>query len=62
MSMSMPGSGRPTEPGLCAQSRGSAVPAGDVSVMPQPPPRRWPVSLWNRSATSTGSAAPPEAA
>ena len=62
MSIVMPGSGSPTEPALPVHSRGMAVPAGEVSVMPQPPPMRWPVSFWNRSATSTGSAAPPEAA
>jgi cell division protein FtsX len=57
-----PGSGSPTEPAFPAHSLGMAVPAGDVSVMPQPPPRRCPVSFWKRSATSMGSAAPPEAA
>ena len=61
MSITMPGSGKPIVPALSGfHSSGTLVPAGEVSVMPHPPTRRWPVSLWNCSPTSTGSGAPPE--
>ena len=48
-------------PGLLGLRRGRPAPAGDVSVMPQPPPIHRPVSRSNRSVTSTGSVAPPDA-
>ena len=36
------------------------MPAGEVSVMPQPPPSRSPVIPSIRTPTSCGRAAPPE--
>ena len=37
------------------------VPAGEVSVMPQPPRMSCPVAAFSLRAVSTGSGAPPEA-
>ena len=60
--ISMPGSGTPISPGLMAAPGLRWVPEEQVSVMPQPPPTRRPVSPSNRRATSTGSVAPPQLA
>ena len=59
-SISIPGSGTPIAPGPKSKLGGIAVPAGQVSVMPQPPPSGKPVSARQRCATSNGSEAPPE--
>src|SRR5580704_6760295 len=56
----IPGKGMPQEPGLAGRPTGVNVPAGDVSVMPQPSEMSQPVFSLNRCNTSTGSGAPPE--
>src|SRR3954462_172429 len=59
--MVMPGLGIPQDPGFTGPFGGVNVPAGDVSVMPQPSESRQPVISWNLCCTSTGRGAPPDA-
>ena len=60
--MTMPGIGIPQDPALRMPSfwAGVKVPAGEVSVMPQPSVRLQPVIAANCCATSSGNGAPPE--
>ncbi len=60
--MTMPGIGIPQDPALRMPSfwAGVKVPAGEVSVMPQPSLRLQPVIAANCCATSSGKGAPPE--
>src|SRR6201984_505779 len=60
--MTMPGIGIPQDPDLRLPPfwAGVKVPAGEVSVMPQPSVRLQPVIAENCCATSSGSGAPPE--
>ena len=51
----------PIVPILSGRVRGMLVPAGEVSVMPQPPSISWPVARFSLRAISTGSEAPPDA-
>ncbi len=61
ISMVTPGSGRPQDPRLRTPPYTVWVPAGEVSVMPQPSIILQPVTFSNLSCTSAGSGAPPEA-
>src|ERR1700682_3784775 len=56
-----PGTGIPHDPGLRIPRIGLNVPEGDVSVIPQPSLSSQPVTALNRSCTSSGSGAPPDA-
>src|SRR5271163_966883 len=57
----IPGNGMPQEPGRGGRPGGVKVPAGAVSVMPQPSQMSQPVISLNRCSTSTGNGAPPDA-
>src|SRR5260370_10957073 len=60
--MPIPGIGIPQDPAFRAPSfwAGVKVPAGEVSVIPQPSLRLQPVIAANCCATSSGKGAPPE--
>src|SRR5262249_4472984 len=60
-STTIPGSGKPIDPGFDRPSSGEEVAAGAVSVIPQPLVSGRPSTRWQRSATATGSGAPPQA-